>query len=187
MPKQRVTRESIVEAAFQIAREGGMEAVLVKDVAAALGCSVQPIYSYCGSMEGLRQAVEQRTASFVRDYVAAHRDAAAPFRSVGLAHLRLAREEPHLFRVFYARRQEAVSSLEAFYAREANPNQAASLAENLGLTLAAAKSLHLHMLLYTTGVGFLLAAGANLSEEALSAQMDLAYAAFLHQAREASK
>ena len=47
MPTQKITREMIVEAAFELAREQGMEAVQVKAVAAALGCSVQPVYGYC--------------------------------------------------------------------------------------------------------------------------------------------
>lgn len=46
MPKQRITKEMVVEAAFEIAREQGMEQVVVKSIAARLNCSVQPIYSY---------------------------------------------------------------------------------------------------------------------------------------------
>lgn len=47
MPKQRITKEMVVDAAFELAREGGMEEVLVKRIAERIGCSVQPIYSYC--------------------------------------------------------------------------------------------------------------------------------------------
>ena len=60
MPKQRITKEMVVSAAFEIARSGGMEQVLVKNIADRLGCSVQPIYSYCRNMEGLRQDVEAK-------------------------------------------------------------------------------------------------------------------------------
>ena len=38
MPKQKITKEMVVDAAFQLAREGGMERVLVKEIAARLGC-----------------------------------------------------------------------------------------------------------------------------------------------------
>ena len=70
MPKQKITREMVVEAAFSLAREGGMGRVLVKPIAQRLGCSVQPIYSTCGDMEGVRQAVAARADRFIRDYVA---------------------------------------------------------------------------------------------------------------------
>lgn len=55
MPKQKITKEMVVEAAFSLTREKGLENVTVKDIAGALSCSVQPIYSYCDSMEGLRE------------------------------------------------------------------------------------------------------------------------------------
>lgn len=183
MPKQRVTREAVVEAAFDLARRSGMEAVLVKDVAQALGCSVQPIYSYCGSMEGLRRAVEERTVQFVREYAAARRDPADPFRSTGLAYLELAREEPRLYRIFFLRRQEAVSSLDDLYRREATPEMAAGLAQALGIGLEQAKALHLHMILHSMGLGFLLASGAKLGEEA-GEQLVSAYEIFLSKMKE---
>ena len=33
MPKQRITKEMVVNAAFEIARDGGMEQVMVKNIA----------------------------------------------------------------------------------------------------------------------------------------------------------
>ena len=55
MPKQRITKETVVNAAFEIARNSGMEQVMVKNIADKIGCSVQPIYSYCKNMEGLQR------------------------------------------------------------------------------------------------------------------------------------
>ena len=185
MPKQRVTREQVVEAAFQIAREEGMEKVLVKELANRLRCSVQPIYTYCKSMEELRRAVEERTAEFVREYAARHRDEGDPFRSTGRAYLQLAREEPNLYRIFFSRRQGG--SFEELYRREADPERAEELAQALGLTRSAAQRLHLHMLLYTTGVGHVLAAAREMDVETAAKQLEGAYQAFLRQAREETK
>ena len=41
MPKQRITKEMIVDAAFAIARSDGMERVMVQTIANRIGCSVQ--------------------------------------------------------------------------------------------------------------------------------------------------
>ena len=57
MPKQRITKDMVVNAAFEIAKKSGMEQVMVKNIADKIGCSVQPIYSYCNNLEGLRQDV----------------------------------------------------------------------------------------------------------------------------------
>lgn len=37
MPKQRITKEMVVNAAFEIARNSGMEQVMVKNIAEKLG------------------------------------------------------------------------------------------------------------------------------------------------------
>ena len=100
MPKQRITKEMVVNAAFELARSGGMEQVMVKAIAEKIGCSVQPIYSYCANMEGLRREVEKRTKSFIQEYVAAHIERSDPFRSTGRAYIQLTREEPQLFKIF---------------------------------------------------------------------------------------
>lgn len=36
MPKQRITKEMVIEAAFELARQGGLEQVLVKNIAGPL-------------------------------------------------------------------------------------------------------------------------------------------------------
>ena len=44
-PKQRITREMILECAFVMFLSEGMETVNARSVAKALGCSTQPIIS----------------------------------------------------------------------------------------------------------------------------------------------
>ena len=100
MPKQRITKEMVVNAAFSLARVHGMAAVTVKALAKSLGCSVQPIYSYCESMEGLRKAVAEKARAFVQEAIAQAVDPQDLFRSTGQAYVRLAREEPHLFQLY---------------------------------------------------------------------------------------
>ena len=121
MPKQKITKEMVVETAFQLAREGGMERVQVKTIAARLGCSVQPIYSYCQSMDGLRRDVFRRVGGFVRDYLAQN---GGGFQSTGRAFVRLAREEPELFKLYTLQPREEVACLDDLYRAEASPGMA---------------------------------------------------------------
>ncbi len=58
MPKQKITKEMVVDTAFDIARKDGMDRVLIRKIAGKLGCSVQPIYSYCQNIESLKAEVE---------------------------------------------------------------------------------------------------------------------------------
>ena len=85
MPKQRITKEMVENAAFEIARSSGIEQVMVKTIAKKVGCSVQPIYSYCKNMEGLRKAVREKARAFIRQYVSYHIDTNELFSSKGRA------------------------------------------------------------------------------------------------------
>lgn len=179
MSKQKITKEMVVDAAFQIVREEGMERMLVKNIASRLGCSVQPIYSYCSNMEGLRQDVMVRVDLFMRDYLAANIDRRDFFRSTGHAYVKLAREEPHVFQLFVTRRREGVSSLDDLYRLETNPRVAQFIADGMGVTLEQARRLHLNMLIYTVGVGTILATvRPGIPDEEITARLEDAKRAF---------
>ena len=77
-----------------------MEQVMVKNIADKIGCSVQPIYSYCKNMDGLRQEVIERVNAFIQEYVEALIDREDLFRSIGQSYIQLAKEEPYLYRIF---------------------------------------------------------------------------------------
>lgn len=155
MPKQRITKEMVVNAAFELARNGGMEQVTVKAIAERIGCSVQPIYSYCKNMEGLRQDVTEKVKCFVREYVASQVDEQDLFRSTGHAYIRLTREEPQLFKIFILRTRDGISSLEDLYHSEAGERIPAFLSEKMGIGKKQAEQLHLDMLIYTIGIGMI--------------------------------
>ena len=169
----------MVEAAFEIAREQGMEQVMVKSIAGRLACSVQPIYSYCQNMDGLRQDVAARTAQYVREYIAAHTDRQDLFRSMGRAHLQLAKDEPNLFKIFILHSREGISSLEELYRRECDLRAAGLIAEQLGIDAAQARQLHLNMLVYTIGLGTIFAVTKpGIPADEIFAQQEAAFEVF---------
>lgn len=179
MPKQRITKEMVVDAAFEIARSSGMEQVLVKNIADRIGCSVQPIYSYCKNMEGLRRDVTDQVGCFIQEYIAAHIDKKDLFRSMGHAYIQLAKEEPNLFRIFILRQRDRIASLGDLYQSEAGAHVADFIAEQLQISVPQARELHLHMLIYTIGLGTIFAVTApGISTDEIFAQQEKAYEAF---------
>lgn len=185
MPKQKITKDMVIEAAFELARKGGLEQVTVRDIAEALECSVQPIYSYCQNMEGLRQDVIKRVKGFVTEYISSHLDENDFFRSTGHAYIHLAKEEPNIFKMFVLSERTEIDSLNALYESETNPQIAGYIADDLNISTAKARSLHLHMLIYTVGIGTILAnTTPGISSDEIYSQLETAYLVFLKQALE---
>lgn len=179
MPKQRISGEMVVDAAFELAREKGLEQITVTDIAGKLGCSVQPVYSYCRSMDGLRRETVERARRFVKDYLAENTDRDDLFRSTGMAFIKLAETEPHIFRMFVLSDRGELHSLKDVYESEANPAVAGLISDTMGLDEAAAQSLHMDMLIYTVGMGTILAtAGDGFDMEGVYSRLENAYEAF---------
>lgn len=188
MPTQKITKEMVVDAAFAIAREEGVEHVLVKSIAQRLGCSVQPIYSYCESMDGLRQALVERAGEYLREYVSARINPQDYFRSTGFAHLSFAREEPQLYKLYFLRRRPDFHSVKDIYEKECTPQVAEFLSSSLHISPEQARALHLHMVLYSVGISAILATSqSDIPIEELAGQLDAAYHAFMAQAMKEEK
>lgn len=185
MPKQRITKEMVVNAAFEIARSNGMEQVMVKNIAEKIGCSVQPIYSYCKNMEGLRQDVTMQVNRFIGEYVKTHIEKDNIFGSTGRAYIQLAKEEPHLFKIFILHKRNGIASLEDLYQSEANPSMAEFISKTLNISIEQAKKLHLNMLIYTIGIGTIFSVTSpGISTDEIYEQQESAYKAFFNQAME---
>ena len=103
------------------------------------------------------------------------------FRSTGQAYVRLAREEPHLFQLYLFQPRDQVASLADLYARETNPAVPAKIAADLGISPEAAQALHLHLLIYTIGIGTIFSVTSpGIPQEEIFQQQEEAYQAFLH-------
>lgn len=183
MPKQRITKDMVVEAAFKIARESGMEKVLVKSIADELGCSVQPIYSYCKNMDGLREEVGNKTRTFIGKYIASRIDKNDLFHSTGRAYIQLAKEEPNILKIFILQERRGISSLKDIYETETNPQTADVIAKELNISVQAARQLHLNMLIYTIGLGTIFSVSSpGIPIDEIFLQQEQAHRAFVNDA-----
>ncbi|MCI8308423.1 MAG: TetR/AcrR family transcriptional regulator [Lachnospiraceae bacterium] len=183
MPKQRITKEMVIDAAFEIARNDGMEQVILKNIAGKIGCSVQPIYSYCRNMDGLRQDVVERVRFFIHEYVNAYIDKNDLFRSTGRAYIQLAKEEPNLFKIFILHVRNGITSLDDLYNSETAPHTAEYIADTLNISYSQAKQLHLNMLIYTIGIGTIFSVTTpGIAADEIYKQQESAYEAFLNHA-----
>ena len=101
MPKAKITREMIVDAAFEVARAEGIENVNARTVAEKLNCSTQPVMYHFTTIEELKRAVYQKTDEFHTEYLMNIENPEEIMLGIGLNYIRFAIREPNLFRLLF--------------------------------------------------------------------------------------
>ena len=100
-PKVKFQKEEIVAAAVEIAREKGAQAVTAREVAAKLGVSTRPIFTYFDTMEELKEAVYEHARALYRSYVERGLAEPIPFLGLWRNYLAFAREESELYKLLF--------------------------------------------------------------------------------------
>lgn len=106
-PKPLFTDDQIAQAAFNVVREEGLDALTARRVATELNCTVRPIYHSFENMEELKKEVLKRAGAFSIEFLL-NVEADTPYEAMGFAYVRFAQEEPELFKTVYMTKNETV-------------------------------------------------------------------------------
>lgn len=149
------TREQIVQAALELTREKGINAVTARALGARLGTSTKPIFGLFRSMEEVQQEVLAAADAVYHDYLRAHmaQDDYPPYKASGMAYIRFAKEERELFKLLFMRDRTGEvpaedPQLEEIYRL---------ISEKTGLSAEAARALHLEMWVFVHGFATMVA------------------------------
>lgn len=98
----KVTKEMIIDAAFEIAKELGAESINARTVSKKLGCSTQPVLYHFKTIEDVRIAVHKKASEFHLNYVSnLSGKYERPMLEVGMRHIQFAIKEKNLFRFLF--------------------------------------------------------------------------------------
>ena len=100
-PKVKFQKEEIISAAVQITRENGIDALTAREMAAKLGVSTRPIFTYFDTMEQLKGEVYAYAKELYREYILKGLQEPIPNLGVGQQYLRFAKEEPELYKYLF--------------------------------------------------------------------------------------
>lgn len=98
-PKVRHHRETVLDTAFNLMRKEGIVALSARKIAKEIGCSTQPVYSTFENMKMLEDAVFEKGCQFAMDHYLL---TGKRFRDIGMGYIRMAQEEPELFKMLYS-------------------------------------------------------------------------------------
>ena len=68
-PKVKISREDIINTCLEIVKSSGTEGINARNIAGALGCSTQPIFSNFKSMEELEEETVLAAYQIYLDFI----------------------------------------------------------------------------------------------------------------------
>ena len=180
-PKQRITREMILERSFAMFCQEGMAAVNARSVAKALNCSTQPIFSYFSGMDDLKNALDQKAHDAFEQTISEDAKDGNTVESRCSAYVRFATEQPRLFAHMFLREDGGMQSFGSELARE--PMITAEASEK-GLDSEKAKRVCEDVMLYAHGMAAMQATGRTaFTRQQIEANMHAMHEMLLAQAK----
>ena len=155
-PKQRSTREMILERSFAMFCQDGMDVVNARSVAKALNCSTQPIFSYFSGMEDLKNALELKAKELFESALKVKDLPGDPVINIGCAYTRFAAEQPCLFTHLFMLNQ--ADPLYPFLSEEARRELVERESAYLNMPFEYAARVYVQMSIYIHGLAAVRAA-----------------------------
>lgn len=177
LPKAKITKEMVIDAAFEVTRAVGAENVNARTVSEKLGCSTQPVMYHFARIEEMKMAVYEKADRFHTEYLM---NIANPEEGVmlgiGLNYIRFAVREPNLFRFLFQSGFAAGNSLlEMIDSEELKPVLSA-MSGAMGMDDRQTKEVFLTIAMFAHGYASIIANnGLEYDEKLAAAHLERAY------------
>ena len=155
-PKQRITREMILERSFEMFCREGMGVINARSIAKALNCSTQPIFSYFSGMEDLKSALEQKAKELFENTLKVDDLPGDPLVNICCAYACFAANQPCLFTHLFMINKD--DPLYPFMSEEARKELISREAELLEMPNEYAAKVFVQMTVYSHGLAAVRAA-----------------------------
>ena len=175
--KAKVTKEMIVDAAFAVVREAGVENISARTVSERLHCSTQPVMYHFATIEELKRTVYAKADLYHSEYLMNQKKPPkGAALGIGMNYIRFAIEEPHLFRfLFQSDYFSGQTLLELIDAEELLPVLSA-MQGALGIGMEQTKKVFLTVFLFAHGYASIIANNSlKIDEAIIHSQLEQAY------------
>lgn len=176
-PKPKITRDMVIDAAFEVARKTGAENINARTVSKKLNCSTQPVMYHFATIEELKRAVYTKLDRYHAKYLMKIEEPSkGVMLGMGLNYIRFAVEEPHLF-CFLFQSGFAVENnlLEMIDSEELVPIISA-MQKAIGMNIEQTKKVFLTISLFAHGYASIIANNSlEYDEELIKTHLERAY------------
>lgn len=175
-PKPKITKEMVIDAAFEVARTAGWENINARTVAEKLNCSTQPVMYHFATIEELKKAAYAKADRYHSEYLMNIGSPQGVILGIGLNYIRFAVEEPHLFRfLFQSNYFTGTTLLEMIDAEELAPVLLA-MQGAVGGSMEQVKDIFITVFLFVHGYASIIANNSlEYDEDIIRAHLERAY------------
>ena len=169
-PKAKITKEMIIDAGFEVAREFGIETVNARTVSEKLGCSTQPVMYHFATIEELKKAAYEKADEYHTGYLLDFsRAQEGVMLGIGLNYIRFAIEEPNLFRFLFQSGISSGNSLLEIVDSEGLMPVLSAMQKEMDMTIEQVKEIFITLALLVHGYASLIANNSRIYNEELIA------------------
>ena len=188
-PKAKITKDMVIDAAFEVAREAGMENINASTVAKKLNCSTQPVMYHFETIEELKRAAYAKSDWYHTEYLMNIKNPQeGEMLGIGLNYIRFAIEEPHLFRFLFQSGFAVENSLLEMIDSEELIPVLSAMREAMKMNMEQTKEVFLTIALFAHGYASIIANNSlEYDEELVAAHLEQAYRGAVLAAQEEKK
>ena len=100
--KESITKEMLLEVAFELVKEEGVDNLTARKLAAKAGCSTQPIFRTYKNMEEVAEDVFDKAMKYYNDYYKNYKKSSSvPFVDLGMAYIAFAQKDKNMFKLLF--------------------------------------------------------------------------------------
>ncbi len=100
--KIRISKDMILDAAFEIVRQDGMEKLSNRELAKKLKCSIRPIYYQFENVEEMQKELYIKIEQYFYEYLLDNMVEGIPqYKQIGINYIRFAKREKQLFQTLF--------------------------------------------------------------------------------------
>lgn len=155
----KITKEMILNTAFDIAREQGVEKISNRELAKRMNCSIRPIYYQFKNVEELNKELYKKIEHYFYKFLIENMiKGIPPYKQIGINYIKFAKTENNLFKFLFMSetRQEPSTFVETDEKGFEEVIKAIKISTHL--SEKDIKSFHIKMWIFAHGIATLAAA-----------------------------
>ena len=175
-PKTRITKDRIIQAAIEVAKQSGYESINARTVSAQLHCSTQPVMYHFSTIDAMKRAVYAKVDQLHSAYMMTIPPEQDPILGIGLNYIRFAVAEPQLFRFLFQSGYAEENSLLEMVDSEGLIPVLAAMQEGTGLSMEKTKEIFLTVAMFAHGYASIIANnGLEYNEKTVAEHLERAW------------